>query len=207
MRSLPSKFSHELTPLLQASSALTESLFDDPFYQAISEDFASSLTARKQALTRYFHYSLQEAQRTGRCILAPDPTLGASAWLLPRSPEVGTAESSAKAAFLASELGPRGAEKYHRIVRYMAPLAAQVVPRGSWYLSIVGVLPSAQGQGLGAALLAGTLAKASHAGAPCYLETFTPRNLRFYERLGFRQVAIHLEPTTNQEYVVMRRDA
>jgi ribosomal protein S18 acetylase RimI-like enzyme len=89
----------------------------------------------------------------------------------------------------------------------MAPLAARVAPRDAWYLSIIGILPSAQGRGLGATLLAGTLAEASHADLTCYLETFTSRNLRFYERLGFRRVADHLEPTTNEEYVIMRRDA
>jgi GNAT superfamily N-acetyltransferase len=193
-------------PLAQASLALAESLIDDPFYWAITTDFGTDLAARKYALRLYFQYSLMEAERTGRCVLAPDPALGAAAWLLPRSPEADAAVSSAKAEHLASVLGPRGIENYHRIVRYMAPLAAQVVPRGAWYLSIIGILPSAQGRGLGAALLAGTLAEASQARVPCYLETFTPRNLKFYERLGFSRVAGHLEPTTTKPYVVMRRD-
>ena len=195
------------TPFVKASSALTESLIDDPFYQAITADFAGDLAARKQALTLYFHYSLMEAQRTGRCILAPDPALGAAAWLLPRSPELDASESSKKAKYLASVLGPRGMQNYYKIVRYMGPLATQVVPRDAWYLSIIGVLPSAQGRGIGAALLAGTLDEATDASVTCYLETFTPRNLKFYERMGFRAVANHLEPTTSKEYVVMRRDA
>lgn len=195
-----------MKPLAQASSALAESLIDDPFYWAITDDFGTEVTARKHALSRYFHYSLAEAERTGRCVVAPDPTLGASAWLLPRSPEVDAAESAAKFEYLASVLGPRGMENYYRIVRYMAPLAAGVIPCGAWYLSIIGILPSAQGRGLGAALLLCTLAEASHAHVPCYLETFSPRNLRFYERLGFCRVANHVEPTTNKEYVVMLRD-
>jgi len=195
-----------MLPLEHASAALVESLFDDPFYWAITEGFGNDLAARRQALGRYFHYSLEEAHRTGRCVLAPDPALGAAAWLLPRSPEVEAAESAAKSEYLTSALGSIGRDTYHRIVRYMAPLAAQVVPRDAWYLSIIGILPSAQGRGLGQALLAGTLAEASHAGVTCYLETFTPRNLRFYERMGFLQVAEHIEPTTNRKYVVMRRD-
>jgi len=196
-----------MIPLVPASSALAESLIEDPFYLAITDDFGIDLTARKQALSHYFHYSLEEAQRTGRCVVAPDPTLGASAWLLPRSPEVDAAESAAKSAYLASVVGPQGLESYQRIVRYMAPLAAKVVPRSAWYLSIIGILPSAQGRGLGATLLAGTLTEASHARVPCYLETFTPRNLKFYERLGFCRVANNLEPTTNKEYLVMLRDS
>jgi len=196
-----------MTPFVQASAALAESLLDDSFYWAITEDFGSDLSARKDRLKRYFHYSLEEAQRTGRCVLAPDPSLGAAAWLLPRSPSIDSAESSRKSEFLTATLGSQGMDNYYRIVHYMAPLAARAVPAGSWYLSIMGILPSAQGRGLGAALLAGTLAEASQAHASGYLETFTPRNVKFYERLGFRQVAAHLEPTTNKEYVVMRKDS
>ena len=196
-----------MTPFMQASAALAESLLNDPFYWAISEDFEGDLAARKHALSRYFEYSLEEAERTGRCVVAPDPRLGAAAWLLPRTADVDAAESSAKSKWLASALGARGMENYYRMVRSMAPRAARAVPTGAWYLSIIGILPSAQGQGLGATLLAGTLAEASQANVACYLETFSPRNLGFYQRLGFRQVAEHLEPTTNKDYVIMRRDA
>jgi GNAT superfamily N-acetyltransferase len=189
-----------------ASPALVASLIDDPFYQAITEDFGAGVSAREQALASYFRYSLDEAERTGRCVVAPDPRLGAAAWLLPRGPEVEAAESAAKSQHLLSILGPRGNENYHRMVRHMAALAAPVAPADAWYLSIIGVLPSAQGCGLGAQLLAGTLAEASTARVSCYLETFTPRTIRFYERFGFRPVANYLEPVTNQDYVVMRRD-
>ena len=50
-----------MKPLAQASSALAESLIDDPFYGAVTADFRTDLLERKQALTRYFHYSLEEA--------------------------------------------------------------------------------------------------------------------------------------------------
>jgi ribosomal protein S18 acetylase RimI-like enzyme len=180
-------------------------LIDDPFYLAITEDCGPDFAQREQALRRYFEYSLAEAQRTGRCIVASDPALGAAAWLLPRAADVEAAESQAKSEYLASILGPRGNDNYHRMVRYMEPLAARVVPGGSWYLSIVGILPAAQGRGIGAALLDETLAEASDARVSCYLETFTPRNVRFYERLGFRPVAEHVEPITAKAYVVMLR--
>jgi ribosomal protein S18 acetylase RimI-like enzyme len=196
-----------VTPFLQASEALVASLIDDPFYLSISEGFRDDLEARKHALKLYFDYSLREAERTGRCVLAADPALGAAAWLLPKSPEVQAVESKAKAEYLEKVLGPKGYQNFDRIVGYMAPLAARVIPGGAWYLSIIGISPSAQGQGLGATLLAGTLAEASANSAPCFLETFTPRNLRFYERHGFSRVAEHIEPTTGKPYVVMLRNS
>ena len=74
-----------MTPFQQASQALVESLIADTFYCAISQGLADDLEARKRALGLYFDYSLHEAERTGRCVLAPDPGLGAAAWLLPNS--------------------------------------------------------------------------------------------------------------------------
>ena len=191
----------------QATPALAEALIVDPFYRAITDDFADDESARKQVLERYLHCSLAEASRTGRCVLAPDPRLGAAAWLLPRSAEVEAEESVAKANFLRACLPPRGYDNYRRIVSFMAPLAKEIVAPGSWYLSIVGVSPAAQGQGIGRQLLQPTLHEADERGVACYLETFTPRNIRFYERLGFQQVATHLEPTTGSEYAILLRPA
>lgn len=54
-----------------------------------------------------------------------------------------------------------------------------------WELLIVGVDPALQGRGRGSALVRDGLARADMAGLPCYLNTNTPSNLPFYERLGF----------------------
>jgi GNAT superfamily N-acetyltransferase len=73
------------------------------------------------------------------------------------------------------------------------------------YLSIVAVDPAAQGQGLGRKLLEPTIAEADRLSATCYLETFSLRNLSFYERLGFSTEARFAEPTTGADYAVMVR--
>jgi ribosomal protein S18 acetylase RimI-like enzyme len=54
-----------------------------------------------------------------------------------------------------------------------------------WELLIVAVDPTMQGQGIGSALVRDGLARADAAGLPCYLNTNTPANVPFYERLGF----------------------
>ena len=84
----------------------------------------------------------------------------------------------------------------------MRPRAAAVIDEPAWYLSIVGVAPSAQGHGIGARLIEPTLAEADEAGAHCYLETFDPRNPRFYERPGFSAVGFHVEPVTGSTYTI-----
>jgi GNAT superfamily N-acetyltransferase len=187
--------------------ALVAALLDDPFYRAIVTDFVADHDSAARVLGSYFEYSLSEAERTGRCILADNPQLGASAWLLPRSTELEASESASKASFLAATLGPRGNSNYWRIIEFMSPRASLSVPAEAWYLSIIGIDPAAQGQGIGAQLLMPTLTEADAAGAVCYLETFSPRNVMFYERLRFRSVASYLEPCTGAPYVIMRRDA
>jgi GNAT superfamily N-acetyltransferase len=114
-------------------------------------------------------------------------------------------EAAAKAAFLSEVISVQGAENYHRIIDFMRPRASAAIDESAWYLSIVGVAPSAQGQGIGARLLESTLAEADEAGANCYLETFDSRNPRFYQRLGFSAVGSHLEPVTGSAYTIMNR--
>ena len=57
-------------------------------------------------------------------------------------------------------------------------------PPAYWYLALVATEAGARGSGLGRAVLAPGLACAAE--VPAVLETSVARNLRFYERLGFR---------------------
>lgn len=53
-------------------------------------------------------------------------------------------------------------------------------------LEFFGVEPAAQGRGIGVALAEHGHRRADERGLPCYLETFTEKNVRFYERSGYR---------------------
>jgi ribosomal protein S18 acetylase RimI-like enzyme len=55
-----------------------------------------------------------------------------------------------------------------------------------WYLGTIAVIRSAQGTGVGTALLVHSLAIVDEAGAPAYLESTNVRNVPLYERHGFR---------------------
>jgi len=191
--------------LSNPAAAVAASLLTEPFYQAITADHGDDAGRRRSVLCAYMEYSFAEAQRTGRLTLAANPADGAAAWLLPRAAAIDAQEGAAKTEFLRATLGPAGYSRYQRIVGFMGPVSHQVVPPGAWYLSILGVLPAAQGRGIGAQLLAPTLAAADSAGAVCYLESFSERNPAFYGRLGFQTVATQREPTTNATYRIMLR--
>jgi len=186
-------------------AALVDSLRYDPFYIAITEEFADNEARRRRALECYFDYSMSEGARMGRLLVWPDESVGAAVWLLPAETSVYAAQTKAKDEFLAQTLGTTGADAYRRIIDFMRPRASAAVAESAWYLSIVGVTPSAQGQGIGRRLVEPTLAEADDAGVDCYLETFDSRNRRFYQRLGFSDVGSHAEPVTGATYTIMCR--
>jgi ribosomal protein S18 acetylase RimI-like enzyme len=65
---------------------------------------------------------------------------------------------------------------------------ANMKGRDYLYLMIIGVASQFQGQGFGGRLLAALVEESEQARVPLYLETATERNVRMYERLGFRQL-------------------
>jgi GNAT superfamily N-acetyltransferase len=68
-----------------------------------------------------------------------------------------------------------------------------------------GVEPLHQSRGLGATVLWPILQRCDRERLPAYLESTNPRNIPFYERLGFRQVGI-IRAGTSPEIVPMVRD-
>jgi ribosomal protein S18 acetylase RimI-like enzyme len=186
-----------------AVMALAEALIADPFYAAVTIDHEADETARRGVLAEYCRYSLLEGYQIGMVTL---DSFGAAVWNLPQPSDVAEQVLRAKHAAFESLLGARGFDAYRAIIDFMEPTAHSVVPEGSWYLSILGVAPQRQGQGLGRTLLEPTLHDADRSGARCFLETFNGAALRFYRRLGFDEVAEHLEPTTRARYWIMVRE-
>lgn len=76
-----------------------------------------------------------------------------------------------------------------------------------WELLIVGVDPALQGRGRGSALVRDGLARADESGLPCYLNTNTPANVPFYERLGFSVLEEATLGKDGPAAWAMRRDA
>jgi GNAT superfamily N-acetyltransferase len=154
----------------------------------------------------YCQYSLREGYQIGTVVILKEDPHGGAIWILPQPPEVAQRASAAKHAAFATLLGPRGFDNYRAILAFMEPAAQAVIPAHTWYLSILGVTPRRQGQGLGRALLEPTLHHADQRGSRCFLETFSRAALSFYRRFGFSEVSEHLEPTTSARYWIMLRE-
>jgi GNAT superfamily N-acetyltransferase len=74
-----------------------------------------------------------------------------------------------------------------------------------WFLSVVGVDPARQGQGLGRAVIAPGLRAADADDVPAFVETQDPANLPFYESLGFDVLAELDLPDNGPKHWAMRR--
>jgi len=185
--------------------ALADALHSDPFYAALTPAANASPNAWRAPLRAYFAVALAEAAAYGQVEYLAPTRAGAALWLLPQTPAVNARMQATKNAALEKILAPRGFENYRAIIQAMQPRAERVTPRDAWYLSILGIAPSLQKRGLGARLLAPTLAQADAQRVACFLETFNPRTLAFYERVGFRIVARHAEKITRAEYWIMTR--
>lgn len=79
------------------------------------------------------------------------------------------------------------------------------VPGPHYYLSVLGVEPERQGEGVGTALLRPALVAADERRLPAYLETATARNVLLYERVGFDVVEELTLPGTDIHGWLMRR--
>ena len=75
-----------------------------------------------------------------------------------------------------------------------------------WHLDSIGVEPSAQGRGIGSALVESGLTRARAAHAGVFLETGTPRNVPYYERFGFHVVEDPYAPDGGPRIWFMRWD-
>jgi GNAT superfamily N-acetyltransferase len=184
------------------AEALYHALKEDAFYIAMEN---SADGDGKEAMLRYMDFSMKEAAEYGRLYIPQSHRCGVSIWSKPLSAEREAERSALKKSFIMEHMGKGSLDTYKSIVEFMSARAEEAVSAEYWYLSILGVLPEYQGQGLGVGLVESVLKEADEAGVPTYLETFTPRNMSFYKRLGYAESASFTEPLTGTEYFIMTR--
>lgn len=187
------------------SEAFYVALTNDPFYIAMEKSVERSLDP-KEAMLCYYDYSILEAEKFGHLWLPEEPPYGGAVWSVPLNSDEASKKSEAKKTFILTSMGQLSLQTYEEIVGFMSKASEGVLADSDWYLSILGVLPEFQGKGLGSGLVRPILQKADEAGCATYLETFTPRNMSFYKRLGYEAIASFPEPLTKRDCWIMRRE-
>jgi GNAT superfamily N-acetyltransferase len=187
----------------QLAKALYDALREDPFYSTMAQSIENC--SPEEGMLRYLDYSIQEASQYGELLIPEDHEYGVSVWSKPLGKNLSQQKHQQKKHFLKNHLGTKSSKTYGKITAFMSDRSAFLISNRYWYLSIVGILPEFQGRGFGADLVMRILQKTDAAGIPTYLETFTPRNITFYQRLGYQVIDSFVEPTTAAEYWIMSR--
>ncbi|WP_085944873.1 GNAT family N-acetyltransferase [Actinoalloteichus spitiensis] len=137
----------------------------------------------------------------GRVWVAEDGgnVVGAAAWTTP--------DTDLEAAFgpVAAEVGELAGDRAGIAAAVEEALAPYRPAEPAWFLATIGIDPSRQGRGVGGALLRPGLVAAEEAGSVAFLETSDERNVRFYQRHGFRVVAEVELPAGGPRTWAMRR--
>lgn len=188
----------------ELADALYLALVEDTFYQTIEKATGGDAEKQKQAMQEYMDFSIVESEEYGECFI-PEQHYGVSVWLKPLSDELESQRGDLKKEFILSHMGDKCYQTYRQLVSFMDEESKSLIPQDAWYLSILGILPEYQGQGLGPGLVESVLEKSDEIGLPTYLETFTPRNMTFYTRLGYETLKSVRIPDYELEYWIMMR--
>ena len=169
-----------------AADVLVRAFADDVLYSWVCPD----RDYRLRALRRHFRASVRYCLARGEVYTTPDLS-GVALWLPPCNLVLDVlAFFRSGCGLLWSELAlePESRRRMLAMVRHDTAIARRVAREPYWYLALLGVAPELQGRGIGGALLEPRLRACDQDGLPCYLETETRDNIRFYERRGFTVV-------------------
>jgi ribosomal protein S18 acetylase RimI-like enzyme len=166
----------------KVGSALGAAFIDDPVFQWLIPVDAAN---RDKRLVTFFSSMARSYLRRDKYVYCAGEGDGAAMWSAPGSWALPMSEVMRESVPAARAFG-------RNLTR---ALRSQLFIEGKhpkepvhWYLGYVGVAPTQQGRGLGAAMLRAVLDKADEAGTPAYLESSNERNLSLYERQGFKVV-------------------
>ena len=167
----------------QAAATLAEAFMDDSLFCAVEPDPGH----RQAAMPHIARMQITASTMTGR-VHCTDGVTAVAAWEGPRS-DVGRLDEVRAWLLLPADLRRLRAGQVRRLVTIRTQLdrarSALVGPE-CVTLAMVGVRRELQGRGLGIKVIRPGLEFADARGLTAYLETENPRNVRLYERLGFR---------------------
>jgi len=184
-----------------AAGALLARAFEhDSLYEAVSPD----ALIRREKLAWLFSGIVRHSLRYGT-VHTTSELEGVACWLPSEHIRMGIGES-AHAGLLRAPLvlGWQTLRSLSAYLRASSTLHRRWAPGKHIYLFIIAVDPFYQGIGVGSRLMEAGLQLADSAGLPCYLETGSERNVRFYTRFGFREME-RISPANIGRVVAMLR--
>lgn len=172
--------------LPQLADLLTEAFLDDPVLQWTLREGR----AFPHALRRYFEFALAEQCVPSDLMFVSGDDMRATAiWLPPTDLGVLATPPREMLRLIPKFLPILGISRLHRAMSLAMATDAQHPHEPHWYLYFLGVPPASQGRGLGSAMMDATLPMVDAQHLPAYLDNSNERNIRLYERYGFRTIS------------------
>jgi ribosomal protein S18 acetylase RimI-like enzyme len=199
----------ELAPLSAdqidaAAIALARAFRPSPMSHYIFQD-ADELERRSPGL---FRQLLRYARRVGTVsTTVPSPVGTVVSWPVPTDETALASAPEDSLASLPELLGEAALARFVTLIEHVDSHLMRVMPASYWYLTLLGVAPEVQRQGIGGALVRRCLGQAAAAGMPVCLWTDTEQNVRFYRGLGMTLVGDGLIPDSAAPYWLLRWDA
>lgn len=169
------------------AGVLARSFHDDPGTVIYEPDAAR----RSEILPRFFRTFVAAAlDEGGDLVVAGEPIQGIASWFGPE--RHGPSPDAMGANGMGDVLEASGPEATQRLLAMVGELDAQhdrLTDGDHLRLEFFGVDPGSQGHGVGSALIEHGHRRADSLGIPCYLETFTDENVRYYQHRGYELVA------------------
>lgn len=160
-----------------AGGVLGRAFLEDPVFGWLVQG-----ADRESRLSKAFTTFAGTVARTpgGRALVTQERT-AAALWLPPGAWRSGVGDFLRTAVPLTAAL--RGGVV--RGLRLQAVVERHHPAEPHWYLEALGAVPGARGTGVGGRVVQPVLDVCDDARLPAYLESSNPRNVSFYERLGF----------------------
>lgn len=145
--------------------------------------------------------------RCGAPLVTAGEVRGVALWFPPDAPPPTREElEETGIAAVPEQIGSAAWARFKRLLDHLDALHPQMAPEPHWYLTMLGVDPVWQRQGIGEALMQPVFDQADRDGVACYLESPTAENTRYYSRRGFSVVGETNVPDSPMHIWMMRRD-
>jgi GNAT superfamily N-acetyltransferase len=157
---------------------LTRAFADDPVAAWVFPHAADSL----ERLSRFYGELFLPRMALGRDEIYTDhDRRGVASWTPPGEGETGLVATLRLLPSMAALWG----RWLPRAIRTLSYMESRFPKEPHWHLPFLGVVPEAQGQGIGSALMQPILDRCDRDGTPAYLEASTPLSRKLYLRHDF----------------------
>lgn len=186
----------------QLSQVLARAFDDDPFLNW----FVRQDGKRDQRFEKAFQIALGKMSNGLNETYTTTGLEAGALWKRPNEYKIGFGQTLGLVMPYAGITGWSSLLPFIKATSYIEERHEHHVPEPHYYLFVLGVEPSLQGQGVGGQIMQPVLDICDREGKPAYLETATERNVTFYQKHGFKVVE-EVNPPPNCPLIwLMRRE-